>query len=75
MKAFDDLQLKAIAATRELMMAVEFAEQARDAIDMEAFNPAVDSEIDSAESALVTVRACVIEMEELLATMKAEVAA
>lgn len=72
MSAFDQLQQHALSATRELMMAVEFAEQARDAIEAGAFQPASDSEIESAESALITVRAQVLEMYERLGEMRAQ---
>lgn len=68
--SFAGIQAAALAATRELMMSVEFAEQARASIDAGAFLPASDTEIDSAESALITVRAQIMEMEELLAAMK-----
>lgn len=51
-------------------MAVEFAEQAHEAIEAGAFQRHSDTEIDSAESALITVRAQIIEMEERLTAMR-----
>lgn len=72
MSAFDQLQQHALSATRELMMAVGFAEEARDAMELDDFDPRFHTEIDSAESALITVRTQVLEMEERLGEMRAQ---
>lgn len=69
----DQVKLKALAAIRELTMAVDFAEQASDAIEGHAFQ-ASDTEIESSEAALFTARSVLDEMAELLEAMKQEAA-
>ena len=67
-----DIKMKALAAIREIAMAVEFAEQASEAIEDGAFQKASDTEINSAEAALITACSLCDEIGELLAAARKE---
>ena len=67
----DAIKLKALAAMREITAAVDFAEQASEAMEAHAFL-ACDSEVESAESALLSAALVLDEMTEMLKTATAE---
>lgn len=69
---FQSFKLKALGAVRETVMAVEFAEQAQEAIGLGAFQPASDTEIESAENSLATAELHLDDLKTLLLRIKAE---
>jgi hypothetical protein len=67
----DPIKLKLFAAVREIGMAAEFADQAAEAIADGVFNAASDTEIESAESALITAHSLLDEALELMGELTA----
>ena len=67
-----DLKAKLFSAVRETSMAAEFADQVREAMEFGAFHPATDSELDSAESALLTAHSLLDEASEMLDAVRRE---
>lgn len=67
----DAIKLKALAAMREITAAVDFAEQASEAMEDHAFR-AHDTDIESATEALLTAALVLDEMTEMLKSATAD---
>lgn len=70
-----EMKLKSVAVIRETMMSIEFSEQAHEAMEAGAFQPASDSELTSAESAIIAARLSLDEMSQLIEDLQGKVVA
>lgn len=65
-----ELKAKLFEAVQETCMAAEFAGQTHEALEFGAFHAGTDSELDSAESALMTARSLIDEASEIIESVR-----